>query len=192
MARPRTFCDKKALKDAMMVFWAKGYECASLTELTKAMGLSKSSFYETFGSKRDLFLKALSCYMSGGSAHFEEMFEGRNFREGIGVIYKSFIDKSLADCKEQGCFMFKVASELACKDGEIRDRVAAGFEEVVQIFQEKIEVDMAAGILRGDLDSEAVARFFLNQNAGLNTYTQVQGDRVKLEAMLALTMTILD
>ncbi len=192
MARPRSFCDKKALKDAMMVFWAKGYEAASLAELTKAMGLSKSSFYETFGCKRELFLKALNCYMAGGASYFETIFTGRSFREGMNEIYKSFIDKSLTDCKEQGCFMFKVASELACRDEVIRGRVAEGFEGIVEVFKEKMEADQAAGVLRADLDVESTARFFVNQNAGLNAYAQVQEDRTKLEAMLGLSLKVLD
>ncbi|MEM9569058.1 MAG: TetR/AcrR family transcriptional regulator, partial [Cyanobacteria bacterium P01_E01_bin.34] len=51
-----------ALQQAMEVFWAKGYEAASLSELMARMGISKKSLYDTFGNKRSLFLKALEHY----------------------------------------------------------------------------------------------------------------------------------
>ena len=62
MGRPKTFDETAALDQAMQVFWAKGYAPTSLTDLLAATGLSKSSLYETFGSKHDLFLKALERY----------------------------------------------------------------------------------------------------------------------------------
>ena len=63
MGRPREFNENEALESAMQVFWAKGYDGASLGELTSAMGLSKSSLYDTFGSKHELFIAAVERYI---------------------------------------------------------------------------------------------------------------------------------
>ncbi len=192
MARPRTFCDKKALQDALKVFWAKGYQAASLTDLTQAMGLSKSSFYETFGCKRQLFLKALDCYMQQGKQELADAFQGRTFRQGIAYVNQHFIEKAKQGCPEQGCFMFKVASDLACRDEEIKAKASQGFAQIVSVFQQAIERDQAAGILKPELNARAVAQFFVNQNAGLNIYAQVQPDQAGLQAMLNLGMSLLD
>lgn len=62
MARPREFDVDKVLDAAMAAFWTKGYEATSLADLTSAMGLSKSSFYKAFGSKRALFLTIMDRY----------------------------------------------------------------------------------------------------------------------------------
>ena len=62
MARPREFDADVALEQAMQVFWDMGYQSASLSSLTRAMGISKSSFYEAFGSKHELYLSALEYY----------------------------------------------------------------------------------------------------------------------------------
>ena len=64
MGRPREFDEINVLERAMEAFWARGYDGTSLQDLLLVMGLSKSSFYETFGSKHDLFLRALEHYTS--------------------------------------------------------------------------------------------------------------------------------
>src|SRR3546814_13621985 len=56
--RPREFCVDKALVDALHIFWAKGYDGASMTDLTEAMGITKPSLYAAFGNKEALFHKA--------------------------------------------------------------------------------------------------------------------------------------
>ena len=60
MVRPREFDANDALEQAMQVFWDKGYQSTSLNALTRAMSISKSSFYEAFGSKHELYLSRLN------------------------------------------------------------------------------------------------------------------------------------
>src|SRR4029434_6972001 len=60
--RPREFCVDHALAQALRVFWTKGYEGASLTDLTDAMGITRPSLYAAFGNKEELFRKALDLY----------------------------------------------------------------------------------------------------------------------------------
>jgi AcrR family transcriptional regulator len=59
MGRPKEFDVEEALSSAMNVFWSQGFKAASLSDLTTSMEISKSSFYETFGSKHDLFYRRL-------------------------------------------------------------------------------------------------------------------------------------
>src|ERR1044071_6333578 len=60
--RPRCFCKEEALDKAMVVFWRQGYEGASLSDLTKAMGINPPSLYACFGSKEGLFKAVLERY----------------------------------------------------------------------------------------------------------------------------------
>src|SRR3981189_1908276 len=60
--RPREFCVDEALAKALRVFWSKGYEGASLSDLTEAMGITRPSLYAAFGNKEALFRKALDLY----------------------------------------------------------------------------------------------------------------------------------
>src|SRR5712671_3461480 len=72
IGRPRSFDREQALDCAMRVFWRKGYQGASLSELTKAMGINRPSLYAAFGNKETLFGKALDRYAQGPTAFFDE------------------------------------------------------------------------------------------------------------------------
>src|SRR2546430_15073461 len=68
--RPRAFDPDAALERAMHVFWAKGYEGASLSDLTRAMRVNRPSLYAAFGNKEQLFRKVLDRYRDGPLAYF--------------------------------------------------------------------------------------------------------------------------
>src|SRR5438094_4245993 len=70
--RPREFHVKKALDRALKVFWRKGYQGASVLDLTKAMGINRPSLYAAFGSKEELFRKALDRYATGPAAYVRD------------------------------------------------------------------------------------------------------------------------
>src|SRR5262245_33795306 len=72
IGRPRAFDFDKALDRALAVFWRKGYEGASLPDLTKAMGINRPSLYEAFGNKESLFRKAIERYAQGPARHVRE------------------------------------------------------------------------------------------------------------------------
>jgi Bacterial regulatory proteins, tetR family len=72
LGRPRAFNIDKALDRALRVFWEKGYEGSSLSDLTEAMGINRPSLYAAFGNKEALFRKALARYVEGTMA-FDHM-----------------------------------------------------------------------------------------------------------------------
>src|SRR5438445_3107154 len=73
--RPREFDVEKALERAMNVFWRKGYEGASLPDLTRAMGINRPSLYAAFGNKESLFRKALDRYAEGPGSYVRDALE---------------------------------------------------------------------------------------------------------------------
>src|SRR4051794_3997112 len=73
--RPRAFDPERALDRALRVFWEKGYEGASLPELTRAMGINRPSMYAAFGNKEALFRKAIDRYNEGPARHVSRAFD---------------------------------------------------------------------------------------------------------------------
>src|SRR5207249_10480622 len=85
--RPRAFDPDAALERAMHVFWAKGYECASLSDLTRAMRINRPSLYAAFGNKEQLFRKVLDRYVDGPLAYFGKALTAPNARDVIEQIF---------------------------------------------------------------------------------------------------------
>ena len=85
--RPRAFDPDTALERAMHVFWAKGYEGASLSNLTRAMRINRPSLYAAFGNKEQLFRKVLDRYMDGPLAYFGKALAAPRARDVVEQIF---------------------------------------------------------------------------------------------------------
>ncbi len=86
MGRPREFDADKALDQAMQVFWRKGYEGASVTDLTEAMGITRPSLYAAFGNKDELFRKVLDRYEAGPGRYVAEALDAPTARATVERI----------------------------------------------------------------------------------------------------------
>jgi AcrR family transcriptional regulator len=91
MGRPTGFSTEKALEAAMRVFWQKGYEGASLTDITRAMGINRSSMYAAFGDKEELFQKALKRYTDGPMGWVESALKKPTARESIKALLEGSV-----------------------------------------------------------------------------------------------------
>src|SRR6201988_4589753 len=87
LGRPRAFDPDAALERAMHVFWAKGYEGASLSSLTRAMRINRPSLYAAFGNKEELFSKVLDRYMDGPLAYFGKALAAPRARDVVEQIF---------------------------------------------------------------------------------------------------------
>src|SRR5512143_3368215 len=92
MSRPQEFETTEVLRNAMYVFWSKGYEAASLADILAATGLSKSSLYATFGDKRSLFLAAFDVFRKERMAHLHRILDdGCPARRSIERFFREVV-----------------------------------------------------------------------------------------------------
>src|SRR5947209_16697338 len=101
--RPRSFDLDKALDAALQVFWRKGYEGASLSDLTQAMGINRPSLYAAFGDKEMLFRKALDRYASGPAAYVSEALKEPTARAAIERLLREAADSLTNPHNPPGC-----------------------------------------------------------------------------------------
>src|SRR3954465_12479752 len=98
MARPRQFDEEAAVDRAMRAFWTAGYEATSTQDLCEATGLGRTSIYNTFKSKHDLFERALDRYMTSKNAStFEVLESGRPVKEKVRILLQRIIDAEAGD-----------------------------------------------------------------------------------------------
>src|SRR5213083_579727 len=116
--RPRAFDPDTALDRAMHVFWAKGYEGASLSDLTRAMRINRPSLYAAFGNKEQLFRKVLDRYVDGPLAYFGKALTAPNARDVIEQIFFGAARMASDPRLPAGCLM--VQGALAVGDAAVR------------------------------------------------------------------------
>lgn len=138
--RPRGFVPQQALHAAMEVFWLRGYEAATLDDLTAAMGLSRSSFYACFTSKRALLIEALQRYADQIFAALVTIARGE--REGKAAVQAILTE--IADPKGgvRGCFFVNTVCELGPHDNAVAGLAQAHIGRVTGLVTDLI---IAAG-----------------------------------------------
>src|SRR2546426_4232070 len=103
--RPRSFDADKALEKALRIFWKKGYEGATLPDLTRAMGINRPSLYAAFGNKEALFRKAIDRYIEGPACHLGEALEEPTARKVVERFVRGSIDLVTDPRNPRGCFL---------------------------------------------------------------------------------------
>ena len=159
LGRPRAFDPDKALDRAVKVFWQKGYEGASLSELTKAMRINRPSLYSAFGNKEDLFRKALDRYMEGHTTNMRLALKEPTARAVAERMMEAAAEMLTDPHHPRGCLTVQGAlccgDDASCIREELKSRRAASEAAILARFERaKSEGDLAA-----DADPAALARF---------------------------------
>ncbi|MCB2100572.1 MAG: TetR/AcrR family transcriptional regulator [Rhodobacterales bacterium] len=192
MPRPREFDLDMALDQAMQVFWAKGYEATSLGDLTDAMGVSRSSFYQAFGSKHDLYLSALDRYGDLSVSRLETQLDcGATVRNAIASVFDALIDRAMAPDGNCGCLLGNTAVERARHDPEAQVRVTAALDRIERAYREAVQRGQARGEIAADRDAGALARYFVSSANGLQVIAKARPDRQVLEDIKQTVLSIL-
>jgi AcrR family transcriptional regulator len=159
--RPREFDVEKALDRALKVFWRKGYEGASLPELTRAMGINRPSLYAAFGNKEALFRKVLDRYAEGPAAYVREALTEPTARAVAERLLGGAVDLLSGPRGPRGCLL--VHGALACGAAaesvrrELAARRAAGEAAIRRRFERAwAESDLPADACPADLASYVV------------------------------------
>lgn len=165
--RPRSFDCDKALDKAMEVFWRKGYEGASISDLTAAMGINPPSLYAAFGNKEDLFRKALDRYVERRAVIWIEAMEAPTAREAVERLLHKSADLLTKECSP-GCLMVK--GSLTCGDGaeRLQHEMAAVRARGEAMLQDRFERAKIEGDLPPDADPNSLARFVMTIGQGMS------------------------
>ena len=153
MGRPREFDVDKALDLALQVFWRKGYEGASMADLTETMGITKPSLYSAFGNKEELFRKALDRYVDGPGGYVPVALAKPSIRAVVEHLLYQSADALTDPSHPPGCLA--VQGALTCGDAaesikqELMSRRANGEQDLRKRFER--------AIAEGDLPAESDA-----------------------------------
>lgn len=155
--RPREFCTAQALAAALGVFWSKGYEGASMADLTEAMGITKPSLYAAFGNKESLFHKALDLYEAEKLAYIRDSLDQPTARGVAEHLLRGALKAMTSQTEPKGCL--GVIHSVACgsEAESIKAEVVARRASVQTAITARFQRAVDEGDLRPDVDPEALA-----------------------------------
>lgn len=193
MARPREFNVDTALERAMDIFWSKGYEATSLDDLCEVTGLSRSSFYATFGSKRSLLLQSVDRYVEQRNPKLAAILaQPLPIHDAFAALARQFIDQIVSGPGRRGCFLGNCAAELPRNDRAAMARVRLGLESTEATFCDALARAQSRGDLAADADVSALARFLMSGFQGLRLVGKVNPDRATLEDIAGIMLRCLE
>jgi TetR/AcrR family transcriptional repressor of nem operon len=174
--RPLEFDPSEALQSATTLFWEKGFEGTSTNELMKVMKLSKSSLYQSFGSKQELFTKCIIHYGSFTMDYLNFAYDRSEspksfiimmFRSIIdGIIYKKETGKA-ENGMPTGCFIVNSACELTESPGVIGSLLTKESRRTKQLLVKVIQAGMQKGEISKKKSAETLATFLFTNLCGL-------------------------
>jgi TetR/AcrR family transcriptional repressor of nem operon len=193
MARSREFDEDEVIERAMRVFWRRGYQATTLRQLLRAMGLSKSSFYETFGTKRDLLLVALGRYAgSGMGGLIAPLLASDASRPAIEATLANMVRHARSAEGRRGCLVNNTLGEVAPHDAV----VFAATRGVLRRLETVLTAVVARGQARGEITTRegarALARFLANTFGGVNLAAKARPSRAALDDLVRVTLRALD
>ncbi|MEU8225294.1 TetR/AcrR family transcriptional regulator [Kribbella sp. NPDC048915] len=167
MPRPRTFDEDRAVDAAMRVFWTSGYEATSTQDLCAATGLGRSSIYNTFTSKRDLFDRTLRRYTELFTADQLAVIQDATLpiRERIRRLLWVAVE---ADPDQPpGCLVINTIVELGPKDPEIVELLDRDHELKLVALTTAIRAAQATGEIEPERDAAGLATYVFTVLGGL-------------------------
>ena len=166
----KQFDRQQTLDRAVDAFWEAGYPGLSMAGLLERMGVGRGSFYDTYGSKRDLLIEALNRYCHGRGSDFARLTASKPVRSAVRDFFEWVAESSMATMSEQsrrGCLAVNTAIELGPSDLEVAELVEAAFEAHQNAFAELIRRGQESGELSESLDAEEVAAALLALTLGM-------------------------
>ncbi len=192
MARPQEFDSREVLVKAMDVFWTKGYEGTSLSDLLHATGLSKSSLYASFGDKRQLFISAFDTYRHARGQEMNIIMGKGNGREAVMSFFTKIIDDARDQKLSRGCMSINQCIELAPHDLEVRQKVTQDFAEIEAGLEKAIRRGQQDRSISSSKPSTKLARLLVLGFPSLQIMARAGLDSSHLHDTLHILLSVLD
>ncbi|PIH60894.1 TetR/AcrR family transcriptional regulator [Paenibacillus sp. LK1] len=193
MVRQREFDTDQALEAAMQIFWDKGFEATSLSDLTTAMGIQRPSLYAAFGDKKELFETALRRYTTLHAAQVRSRLQHTSsVKEAFRALFEHIgAEEDVTDARH-GCFCINTMVELAPHDPKFAVLTREHQMYLAAIFKETIERGQETGELSNDLDSSALSKSLVVSMIGLTVMMKSEPDRSFVQQSIKVTLSLLE
>lgn len=191
MSRPREFDENEVLEKANELFWAKGYRAATPQNLIEAMGLSKSSFYQTFGSKRKLFQRCLQRFINKVIDDLDALFDGKDAPHAFKTFYENMISAATDRKRRYGCLICNTATELSPHDKEAEAMVKKGLSRIEDRLCQALAAGQKEGTITSNRSARSLAKYLVSSNNGLQVMAKANPNKKMLLGVAEVVLSAL-
>ncbi|MET9434298.1 TetR family transcriptional regulator [Streptomyces sp. NPDC006551] len=194
MARPKEFAPEAALQSALELFWRRGYEATTMSDLVEHLGIGRASIYATFGNKRQLYMKALDCYLrTRDPLMTEELSQPGPALPAIRALIRRYaVEAGAEETRLTGCFITNSAAELGPHDEAVARRIELNWEQIETLLHASLVRARAQGELSADRDPRALARMLLVLMQGIRLVGKASSDPTRVRDAAEQALALLD
>jgi TetR/AcrR family transcriptional regulator, copper-responsive repressor len=187
--RPLSFDRDAALENAMHVFWERGYEAASISDLTAAMGITPPSLYTAFGDKERLFLEAIERYGKGpGGYAARALAEEPTARRAIERLMLEAAEELSNPCHPAGCMMVMATTNCSVAAEHVQNALAKRRLLGVGLMQQRIQRGIDECELPPETDAGALANFYATVYQGMSMQAKDGAPKASLLRSVEMAM----
>jgi TetR/AcrR family transcriptional repressor of nem operon len=188
----KTFDTSEAVRQAMSVFWEKGYVATSLADLIAATGVNKGSLYNAFGGKRDLFVQALLIYdEEHRRARFASLDAMDDPISAITSLFQGLCQDNRDKASVKGCFLVNTALDYASHDREVQAIITASFKDIEAFFTRQIAIGKTRSTIPTHIDPAVTAKALTALLAGMQVLARGIVGTDALDAMAGQALKLL-
>jgi len=188
--RPRTFDADDALDRAIEVFWRQGYEGTSLSDLTAATGMNRPSLYAVFGTKEDLFRRAVARYAERDMSYVLDALREPTAIEVAQAFLRDNVAAITRPDRPAGCLTVQGGASCGPANRHIAEFLAASRLVGEKAFVDRFARAVKAGDLPAGTDPASLARFLMVVSEGLALHAAAGATRSELKKVAALALTV--
>ncbi|MEP5341431.1 MAG: TetR/AcrR family transcriptional regulator [Algibacter sp.] len=193
MPKVETFDKTLVIKQATDVFHDKGYSATSMQDLVDATGLNRSSIYNSFDNKHNLFIECLTAYQSAfGSKLSEILLKSTTPLESIQFIFDLYLKEMTAKKKDKGCLIVNCTSEMANHDKPITLFLQKNQEKMLGVLEDLVEKGQNEGTINKNKHYKAYALYLFTTMQGFRITGMLVSDKEQLQSVIStITQTLI-
>ena len=167
MPREAIFDKDNVIEQAKNIFWLKGYNATSMQDLVDATGLNRSSIYNSFGNKMDLFQLTLKKYQKEGSGFFEVLINSNlNGLQSISSVFETTLDMMVSDPERKGCMFINCHTEMGNQDIHLNNITAKNQKLLIRHFDTMVKKGQTDGSIHLNQNSNELANYLASSFQG--------------------------
>ncbi|MNE14132.1 HTH-type transcriptional repressor ComR [compost metagenome] len=190
--RPREFDREEALHKAKEVFWQRGYEGTSLSDLVAALGIASARIYAAFGSKENLFREAIALYLAEEGAFADAALSESDTRLAVRQLLVDAVENYTRDDRPHGCMVVLSLTNYGRDNEEIMAWLAGYRRERIDGIVERIRQGVQSGDLPENTDIQALGDYVATLFHGISIQARDGVSRARLMAMTDIAMHTFD